>query len=107
MHVAEAIQTLKKRLDYIHSIEPIGKNLYKVKYAAWIIDEEERTARQLIKWAKVYTSDSKQNTMIKRNIKHFDHKKNRSATRDAINSNDFEKIPQQGKVSVENPYNWD
>ena len=35
MHVAEAIQHLKKVLPYIHTIEPIGKNLFTVKYASY------------------------------------------------------------------------
>jgi hypothetical protein len=107
MHTPEAIRILKKRLSYIHSIEPIGKNLYKVKYAAWFVDDEDMTSRQLIKWAKVHTADSKQNTAIKSNIKHYDHHKNRTATRDAIKTENFDIIPQGNKVVAENPWNWD
>lgn len=107
MHTADAIRILKERVPYIHSIEPIGKNLYKVSYAAFIIDSEEKTARKLIKWARVYTSENKGNSVMKRSIKHYDHKKNRTATRDIINTEEFERIPQNGKVAEENPWNWD
>lgn len=96
MNVAEAIKHLKKVLSYIHSIEPIGKNLYKVKYAAWVIDEENRTARELIKWAKAHN----QNTIIRRIVKNADKRMNRRETKKAINSEDFDKIPQHGKVTI-------
>lgn len=107
MNVAEAIKHLKKIKSYVHSIEPIGKNLYKVKYAAWCIDEENRTARELIKWAKAYSSENNQNTTIKRHVKKFDNDKNRSATRDALRTEEFDKIPQHGKVAMDDQWNWD
>jgi hypothetical protein len=107
MNTAEAIQHLKKVVSYIHSIEPIGKNLFKIKYAAWVIDEEMITARKLIKWAKAYSSENNQNTALKKNLKRFDKKKNHTATRDALKTEEFDKIPQHGKVSQDNYWNWD
>ena len=101
MNVAEAIKHLKKVLPYIHSIEPIGKNLFTVKYAAWCIDEENRTARELIKWAKAHSSENNQNTKIRRIVKTADKKMNRRETKKAIKSEDFDKIPQHGKVAME------
>ena len=101
MHVAEAIQHLKKVLPYIHTIEPIGKNLFTVKYAAWVIDEENMTARKLIKWAKAYSSENNQNTKIRSIIKKTDKKMNRRETKKAIKFEDFDKIPQHGKVAME------
>jgi hypothetical protein len=101
MNTAEAIQHLKKVKFYIHSIELIGKNLFKIKYATSVIDGEMITARELIKLAKVYSSENNQNTKIRSIIKKTDKKMNRRETKKAIKSEDFDKIPQHGKVAME------
>lgn len=106
MTVDEAIQTLKKRKDWFHTAEKIGKNLYKVKYRGFITQEETMTAREIIKAAKAYSSENNQTTAIKKNLKHFDNAKNRTATRDAIKKGDFDKIPQKGKVKEEDIWSW-
>lgn len=107
MTVNEAIETLKKRKDWFHSAEKIGKNLYKVKYRGGYLQEDTMTAREIIKFANAYSSENNQNTAIKKNIKKFDNDKNRTATRDAIQIGDFDSIPQNGKVSKDDPWNWD
>jgi uncharacterized protein with WD repeat len=107
MNTAEAIQHLKKSMSYLHSIDPIGKNLFKIKYATSVIDGEMITARELIKLAKTYSSENNQNTALKKNLKRFDKKKNHTATRDALKTEQFDKIPQHGKVSQDNIWNWD
>ena len=107
MNVADAINHLKNRKHWIHSIELVGKNLYKVKYKGFILEEENVTARELIKMAKIYSSENNQNTAIKKNVKKFDNDKNRAATRDVIKTEDFDKIPQNGKVKPEDIWSWD
>lgn len=107
MDVDEAIEILKKQQNWFHSVEKIGKNLYKVKYRGGYRQEDTMTARELIKSAKVYSSENNQNTAIKRNVKKFDNDKNRTATRDAIKSENFDKIPQRGKVAMDDIWGWD
>jgi uncharacterized protein with WD repeat len=107
MNTAKAIQHLKKSMSYIHSIELIGKNLFKIKYATSVLDGEIITARELIKLAKTYSSENNQNTALKKNIKRFDKKKNHTATRDALKTEEFDKIPQNGKVKSHDIWNWD
>lgn len=106
MNTKEAIKILKERVSYIHTIEKDGKN-FVVYYKAWIIESDVYSARQLIKWAKSYTSENNQNTASKRNVKKFDNGKNRTATRDAIKSENFDKIPQRGKVAMDDIWSWD
>jgi hypothetical protein len=40
-------------------------------------------------------------------VKKFDNSKNRTATRIALQSGDYDKIPQSGKVKTEDPWAWD
>lgn len=107
MTVNQAIDTLKKRKDWFHTAEKIGKNLYRVTYRGGYLQEETLTAREIIKIAKAYSSENNQTTTIKKNVKKFDNAKNRSATRDAIKTEDFEKIPQNGKVATDDIWGWD
>lgn len=107
MNTAEAINHLKNRKHWIHSIHKTGRNLYNVKYKGFILEGEVLTARELIKMAKAYSSENNQNTAIKKNVKKFDNDKNRAATRDAIKSDRFDKIPQNSKVKCDDAWNWD
>ena len=65
------------------------------------------TGRELVKLAREYTSENNRRTAIKKDVKHFDHRKNRNATRQAIVNNKLDKIPQNGKVKEEDVWSWD
>lgn len=56
------------------------------------------TQREIIKWARVYTSDNNQNTKFKEPLKKYDHIRNRRATKKAIKEENFDNIPQKDKV---------
>lgn len=84
----------------------INANLYVEN--DWRGEREEYTARELIKLAKVWSSDNNQNTAVKENVKLFSKRKNRTKTRDAIKTEDFDKIPGVNDVmATDDPWNWD
>lgn len=72
---------------------------------------EELTSREVINLARDYTSDCRSNTRTKSNVKHFGKRKNRAAERDAINTEDFDSIPQikgrKGRVKDADIWSWD
>lgn len=102
-------------------VDKIGKNQFRVwdeKGKVWMPYRSKKTTlrpdiykdgvwagREVIALARSYSSDNPQNTAMKKNIKHFD-KKNRAATRDLIQKEDFDGIPKEGPVKEENPWNW-
>lgn len=112
MNTEEAIKILRRE-GYTVALE---ENLGDKKVQRYIIDREFScpndkpflmTARELIKWARCYTSENNHNSAIKRNIKEFDHIKDRRATKRAIKEERWDDIPLKGKVKEENPWNWD
>lgn len=106
MNVNWAIDHLLKKGDTgIHSIENDGQK-YIIKFSKHNF-QLEYSARELIKFAKVYSSDNPQHTAIKRSLKKYTHRRNRSHTRDLINMEDFDKIPQNQLIHKENPRGWD
>ncbi len=63
--------------------------------------------RDIIKLAQSYT-DSTQQTCLHRNVKQSSRSKNRPATRDAIRTGEFDKIPDKNRpVKRGNPWDWD
>lgn len=100
----QAMEHLNKRKGW--RIEMVNANLYLDHHT----DGEpiEYTARQLIKLAKVWSSENNQETAIKKNVKRFSNRKNRTKTRDAIKNEDFDKIPSVNDVvDTDDRWNWD
>lgn len=64
------------------------------------------TGREIVKLARSYT-DSNQQTSLHKNVKKFSNDKDRTATRDAIKKEDFDKIPAQKRTAESNPWCWD
>ncbi len=109
MNIKEAIKILEER-GWLRDIQKIGKNKYKARNSHntqpdW--QYEEFTARELINQARCYTSDDRQKTTLKSLIKKMDKRKNRASTRDLIKTEEFDKIPQNGKTKGEDIWNWD
>jgi uncharacterized protein with WD repeat len=101
---AQALVFLNKKKD--RKFEMINRNLYIEK--DWRGEDKTYTARELIKLAKVWSSENNQETSIKKNIKHFSNRKNRTHTRDALSTHDFDKIPSVNNVVAEDDrWNWD
>lgn len=105
------IDTADQAMVYLNEkkqfrIEKVNKDLYQDH----LYDGEpiDLTAREVIKLAKAYTSENKQSTSIKKNVKHFSNGKNRSKTRDALKTEDFDKIPgPTDVVAEEDIWGWD
>lgn len=109
MNVKKAIETLLKYKSQrgIQSIEKVG-NKYHVKYNFTILGApsiHEYSARELIKFARVYTSDNEQHTAIKTSLK-TNSKKNRTKVRDAIKTESFDDIPQNGEMFKDDIWNY-
>lgn len=68
--------------------------------------KNEWTGREIVKLARSYT-DSNQQTTLHKNVKKFSNDKDRTATRDAIKKEDFDKIPSKKRTSESSIWNWD
>ena len=66
----------------------------------------EWSGRDIIKLARSYT-DSNQQTSMHKNVKKFSNDKDRTATRDAIQKEDFDKIPSKMRTKSDSLWNWD
>ena len=98
----------------------LRKNLYSVSYVngqpwenrrgktSWWPNtlENEWTGREIIKLARAYT-DSNHQTSFHKNVKKFSNDKDRTATRDAIKNEDFDKIPSKKRTAESDPWAWD
>ena len=59
-------------------------------------------AREIIKKVKAY-----QRKVGNKSLKHFDHTKNRTKTRDLVQTENFDAIPQNQSTHKEDPWSWD
>ena len=107
MNVEEAKKFIL-RLGWVSSIEkvpnvgPKGKR-WLVRWSGGIYSEEI-TDRALCNMA---SRQKEGKESWKNNVKHYGKRKNRAATRDALKSEDYDKIPQQGRTKDEDPWAWD
>lgn len=63
--------------------------------------------RELIKLARIYTSDNKTNTVFKKSVKEEDKSKNRSATKKLIGEERTDELSPKEKAKSGNIRNWD
>lgn len=121
MNLKEAIEILKRQGYTIQQVADSGK-MYNAKspcdpnqpknitFASGKtidINDWRYTARELIKWARCYTSDSNRNTKFKSTVKFFDHRKNRRRTKQCLKNELYDNIPSRKAVYKENRWNWD
>lgn len=103
MNTQDAIKILKK-LNYRITKVPKGFEL------TFGCDPDPHhgvmSARELIKMAKCYTSENNQNTAAKSNLKHYDTRKNRAATKEIIRGENFDKLSPGQKAKEEDYNNW-
>lgn len=119
MNLKEAIEILKRKNYIVTQIgdkyrvkEPCTPNEPRfVKFTSIkkLIDINNKilSSRELIKWAKIYTSDNNQETKLKSLVKFCDHRKNRRKTRQLIKHELYDRIPSKKNVHKENIRNWD
>lgn len=98
----------------------LSKNLYSVSYVngqpwenrrgatSWWPNtlENEWTGREIVKLARAYT-DSNQQTSLHKNVKKFSNDKDRTATRDAIQTENFDVIPSKKRTKAADPWAFD
>lgn len=74
-------------------------------YKDWGFLVEEITPREIVRIARLYTSDNKSNTVIKSGMKEFRHRKNRTKTREDLKHERYDNFG-KGLRKDENPWNW-
>ena len=110
MTIEEAIQILSKQGV---KVDKIGKNRFRIWYAGgqlcvpWVSTRSKRQediwrGREVIQWAR------NPHRISKGLLKQHDNTKNRRATRDAIQTENFDSIPDRnGKVNQSDPWSFD
>ena len=97
---------MKKHNSGIEILE-IGHQLYSLKFES-CIHRRNYTSRELIKFAKIYTSENKRSSTDKGNLKHFNDAINRRETRDLLAKEEYDKIPDKNNLTKkEDPWKWD
>ena len=103
VNVKEAIKILKR----------CGYKPEKVK-DGWLVhhgyhpsDGEIMTNRELIKHAKIWTSENHQTTKMKGNMKYFRHRNNRAKTKEDISKENWDNFDKNQLRRDENSWNWD
>lgn len=86
------------------NIEIVDGRYVNKQYAP--LNDEFLTERELIKWARIYSSEG-QRTPIKRNVKEFRHRNNRAKTREDIHRENFDSFSQGELRKDEDIWNWD
>lgn len=103
MNAKEAVKILRREG---YDVEKEGK-LYWVTYEGRAWYDKPITAREMIKQAKIYTSENNQNTAMKKKLKHFRHRNNRAKTRENLDTENYDAFPQGKLAKDEDPWNWD
>lgn len=110
MNTKDAIKHLKSIGWFVEPIFPNRYNIRRIGQSDYPWTGKGYSARELVKFAKCFSSENNQSSAMKKNIKKFDKKKNRAKTRNLLASKDEEKLDEFGptvKVKEENPWNWD
>lgn len=72
-----------------------------------LYNKDRYSPREIIKWAKTYTSDSPGKTAFKKPLKEYQAKRDRRKTKQAIKHQDIDSIPLNKPLHEENRWNWD
>lgn len=114
MNTTQAIQHLRK-IGFRVSTLPNGK--YEVLHSTWKkrsdakTEDYSKTARELVKFAKIFSSENPQKTAIKRKVKSTEKGRLRTATNNLLHSNDLEKMDDvfssSAKIVREDVWSWD
>lgn len=100
MNLKKALKILKEQG---YKVEKIGKEYY---FGYDSIDDEPISPRELIHIAREYTSEGR-NTNVKKNVKHYRHRKNRNSTREDIQKERFDNFSQGYLRKDDDIWSWD
>jgi hypothetical protein len=104
MDTSSAIRRLKRNGFQVSNV---SRQKFIVKRFNWEISESY-TARELINLARTYSHYNKFTSTVNSLVKETDNSRNRSATRDAIKTDDWDSIPVGlGKVKSGDRWSWD
>lgn len=104
MNVKIAIKILREHGYKIISHDSEKK--WSIAYNGFCLDEK-LSGREIIKMARIYTSDNNQNTAMKRSLKHFRNRKNRSKTREDLSHDRFDNFDKNKLRQDDDSWNWD
>jgi hypothetical protein len=103
MNTKKAIKILKEKGYFV---EQISKNKFRVSKSRRETEYDDYLdGHELVRLAKIWTSEG-QNLPFKENVKHFDKRRNRQKTNQAIHHEEFDKFP-KGKIYKEDIWSWD
>lgn len=104
MNTKKAIKILREQGYFV---EQISKNEFRVsqskKESAY---DDYLDGHELVRRAKIWTSEG-QRLPFKENVKHFDKRRNRQKTNQAIHHEEFDKFPSNKKIYEEDIWSWD
>lgn len=103
MNFKKAVEILKTKT--FHKVIDVDMDKKELTLEGIWGEYETYDARKAISLAREYTSEG-QRLNITKKVKHFGKRKNRRATRDAIKSEQFDNIPQQGRCKDEDIWSW-
>lgn len=95
--------TIKKALKDLRTLGyKIHSHPNKEKMFVW--GTQTYTEREIY---RLHTSTFERGRSYKRIVKHLSNGKDRSSTRDALRTENFEAIPQNKRTKTEDPWGWD
>lgn len=103
MNFKEAVKIIKERSNW--KIIDIDWDKKIIKLEGLWGEFEILNAAKVIGHARYFTSEK--GGEYKNDVKYFGAKKNRRETRDLLNKEDYDSIPQQGRCRDEDPWGWD
>ena len=102
MNIKEALKILKREG---YRIEKAGDKYIDLPESGR--KQYEYSARQIIKWARIYTSADKRRTSLKGTLKYYHKRKNRRISKNKINHKKYDDLSSNKEVYKENIRNWD
>jgi len=100
MSTREAVKILKDQGYFVDKVNGI----FYIKYPT--MTSEAMSAREVIKIAKIYTSEGQRNN-IKKNVKQQRHERNRAKTRQLIEKEEFDAFYYNKLAKDDDIWNWD
>jgi hypothetical protein len=103
MNIEQAIKILKE----YYFVDLLEDGNYRIGIGRReTIYDDIYPARKVIKLAKYYQCRLS-GSNAKKNLKHFDKRRNRQRTKEAINHGEFDKIPSNDRIYKEDVWTWD
>jgi len=103
INIKEALKILKREGYYL---EQRGNVYIDQWFFFGELREEILTEREVIKKAKIYTSENKKNTVVNRKVKE-DQRLSRAKLKEILNNEDYDKLSTKNDVYYANRWDYD